>query len=200
MNKQNRDDVEVMKKSDARQLLKDAQNGNADAFAEAFEPLRQFVFAVACRLVGIDDADDVVMDTYLKAWQALPRFRRGASLKTWLYRITRNCSLDHIRKLKRRKEISIDNEDELYITHDVPDDNQPSADTLLAGKETRKTVQIALEKLSDNHRIALQLRYSDDLTYSEIAAVTGVSTGTVMSRLFNGKRKLRKVIESGLDL
>ncbi len=63
-------------------LLGKAQNGDVDAFAELFESLRSRVFAVALRVVGPDDADDVVMETYLKAWQAIPRFNRRSSLTT----------------------------------------------------------------------------------------------------------------------
>jgi len=200
VNKPRQDNVEEMSRSDGKRLIKEAQGGNADAFAEAFEPLRQFVFVVACRLVGVDDAEDVVMDTYLKAWQALSRFRQGSSLKTWLYRIARNCSLDHIRKLRRRKEVSMDSDDETRGQHEIPDAQQPTAAELVTRKETAGIVQRGLGMLGDEHRITLQLRYSDGLAYSEIAAATGVSIGTVMSRLFNGKRKLKKLFQAEVEL
>jgi len=81
--------------------LERARKGDVEAFAEVFEALRPLVFSVANRLVGPNDAEDVVMETYLKAWQGLPRFRGKSSLKTWLYRISRNCSLDFIRSRQR---------------------------------------------------------------------------------------------------
>ena len=79
-------------------LLEKAGNGDMDAFAELFEPLRSMAYAVACRIVGANDAEDVVMKAYLKAWQSLPRFRGGSSTKTWLYRITYNVTCDWLRR------------------------------------------------------------------------------------------------------
>jgi RNA polymerase sigma-70 factor (ECF subfamily) len=81
-----------------------AGKGDMEAFAALFEELRPMVYEVACRLVGPSDADDVVMETYLKAWRAIPRFNRRAALKTWLYRVTYNCALDFLRSRQRRRD------------------------------------------------------------------------------------------------
>lgn len=172
-----------------------ARNGDVDAFAELFEPLREMVYAIAYRVVGPNDADDVVMETYLKAWQALPRFGGRASLKTWLYRIARNCAIDFVRKRSRRKERVLTPEEEEGRERQFADEKQPSPDEVLSRRELVHDVRGALARLPDLHRIALELRYADGLSYNEIAAATGVSIGTVMSRLFNGKRKLRKLLE-----
>lgn len=167
------------------------------AFTELFEPLRPGLFRVALRLVGPDEAEDVVMETYLKAWQSLPKFREGSKLKTWLYRIAYNSSIDVIRQRGRRKETSISqHEDGEAAVRDIPDTNQPGPDELVEKNELVATVRTALERLPEPHRVALQLRYTDGLSYLEIAAATNVSMGTVMSRLFNGKRKLRQILEA----
>ncbi len=176
-------------------LMDKAKNGDVDAFAELFEPLREMVYAVAYRVVGPNDADDVVMETYLKAWQALPRFGGRASLKTWLYRITHNCAVDFVRKSSRRKERVLTAEEEEGRERQFADEKQPTPDEVLSQRETVQDVQAALKRLPDMHRITLELRYADGMSYSEIAAATGVSIGTVMSRIFNGKRKLRKILE-----
>jgi len=176
-------------------LVDKAKNGDADAFAELFEPLREMVYAIACRVIGPNDADDVVMETYLKAWQAFPRFSGRASLKTWLYRITHNCAIDFIRKRSRRKERVLSVEEEEGRERQFADEKQPTPDEVLSLRELVRDVRTGLERLPDAHRVVLELRYTDDLSYSEIAAATGVSIGTVMSRLFNGKRKLRKILE-----
>ena len=172
-----------------------AQNGDMDAFAAVFEPLRPTVYAVACRLVGPSDAEDVVMETFLKAWQAIPRFNRHSSLKTWLYRITYNCAVDRIRARQRLRETPLDDEADGGSAGSIPDDSAPRPDEVLAGSETIDRVRSAMGRLPAEHRTALLLRFSDGLSYAGIAAATGVSIGTVMSRLFNGKRKLRRILE-----
>lgn len=177
-------------------LMAKAKRGDMDAFAELFEPLRAMVHAIAYRMVGPDDADDVVMETYLKAWQAIPRFSGRASLKTWLYRITHNCAIDLIRKRSRRKECVLTSGDEEGRERQFADETQPAPDEELSRRELVHEVRAALGQLPDLHRVALQLRYADGLSYTEIAASTGVSIGTVMSRIFNGKRKLRTILEA----
>ena len=182
-------------------LTRKAQKGDMDAFSSLFENMRPMAFAIACRLVGPTDADDVVMETYLKAWKAIPRFGGHSSLKTWMYRIVHNCALDFIRSNSRKKEVPlVSNKMEGNVDIDLPDPSQLMPDEVLASSEDATRVRSALTYLSSEHRTALLLRFTDGLSYSEISAATGVSKGTVMSRLFNAKRKLRKVIEdSALD-
>jgi RNA polymerase sigma-70 factor (ECF subfamily) len=140
------------------------------------------------------------METYLKAWKAMPRFKGRSSLKTWTYRIVHNCALDFIRSRKRIREIPLAKSGaDGSVEMDISDPGQLMPDEAAAISDDAKRVQAALTFLSPEHRNTLLLRFSDGLTYSEIAAATGVSTGTVMSRLFNAKRKLRKVIESDED-
>ena len=196
MNKSEGNVVKVMDKNSTQLLLK-AQKGDIDAFADLFEGLRPMIFAVACRLVGPTDAKDVVMETYLKAWQALPGFNRRSALKTWLFRITNNCALDFIRSRQRRnKHFANENEQETDMIAHIPDEKQNTPDAIMVKDEIVTMVQIALSKLPNEHSVTLQLRYTDGLSYSEIAASTGVSIGTVMSRIFNGKKKLQKILQS----
>ena len=177
-------------------LIKRAQEGDTEAFEQLFEPLRSLAFAVAVRIVGQNDAEDVVMTAFLKAWQALPRFSGKSSLKTWLYRITHNCALDHIRSRQRRKEVSLQSDDDdRDMLAGMPDTEQRPADEIVANAELAERIDWALLQLPSDHRVALELRFNDGLSYAEIAASTGVSIGTVMSRLFYGKRKLQRILE-----
>lgn len=176
-------------------LVRRACDGDVEAFAGIFESFRPMVFKVAYRLVGAGDAEDVVMDTYLKAWQAVSRFGGRASLKTWLYRIAYNCSVDCLRARERQtrrfvQPSGLESEPPL----DVTDRRQVAADVMLGDAETAGTVRQALEQLTFDHRAALLMRYADDMSYTDIAAATGVSIGTVMSRLFYGKRKLKETL------
>lgn len=180
---------------DDRGLLDRARKGDADAFASLFEQYRPATFAVACRLAGDADAEDVVMQAYLKAWQALPGFDGRSELKTWLHRITHNCALDAVRSRRRRAELSLSSQDDDGTAiREIADETQVPPDETVARAELASDVRRALGRLPPEHRTALLLRFTDGLSYSEIAAATGVSIGTVMSRLFYGKRKLRGIV------
>ncbi len=183
-------------------LLKRAQQGDIEAFTELFEPMRRMVYAVAVRMVGVSDAEDVVMDTYLKAWQGLPGFR-GRGLKSWLLRIARNTALDRIRYQSRRPTVPLDavgaeerGEYGGQPSRDVVDDTVDDPGEALARHEDIVVVRDVIGSLPDHYRITLLLRYADGLSYSEIASVTEVALGTVMSRLHNGKRWMLKRLKS----
>jgi RNA polymerase sigma-70 factor, ECF subfamily len=181
-----------MERPESALLMDRARQGDVDAFAELFEQLRSRVFTVAWRLVGSNDAEDVVMETYLKAWKALPGFNQRASLETWLYRIAHNCAVDVLRK---RRPLP-DGQREPVDVEALADPRARPPDEAAAASDLAREVRQALDTLSPEHRTALRLRYSDGLSYAEIAAATGVSIGTVMSRLFNGKRRLQQQLKA----
>jgi RNA polymerase sigma-70 factor (ECF subfamily) len=173
-----------------------AQNGDVDAFARIFEEYRPVVYTVAYRLVGPNDADDVTMETYLKAWRAFPKFKGKSAVKTWLYRITHNCATDFIRSRTRRKEdILPGNDQDDRSISDLHDPSSPAPDSAIVHDEMKARIQTAVAKLDEAHRVTIELRFIDDMSYADIAAATNVSIGTVMSRLFNGKRKLKKIMQ-----
>ena len=176
------------------QQLRQAQNGDMDAFAALFEPLRTRIHAVACRLVGPDDAEDVVMDTFLKAWQALPKFAGRSTLSTWLCGIARHQALDLLRRRSRRerdRQVGRDDNDPLTHAQDI---TQSSPSELARQHDDQSTVSRAMQALPELHSQILLLRYVDELSYNEISAALGISIGTTMSRLFNAKRKLRDAV------
>jgi len=180
----------------ASSLLRLARAGDIDAFCRAFEPHRMLVYAVARRLVGADDAEDVTMDTFLKAWQGLPGLRRDRGLRAWLCRIARNCALDIIRTRSRRAELGRADgagggEDAL---EQLADPNAIAPDEELARQDDAARLAPALAALGEAHRTTVEFRYADGLSYGEIAGATGVSIGTVMSRLFYAKKKMRQLM------
>lgn len=168
-----------------------------DAFAELFEPLRPKVFAAAVRLVGAQDAEDVVMDTFLRAWKALPGFRGGSSLQTWLLRIARNRALDVLRARRAepfRFELDAPVEPDAPA-REIADRGQPDPAERAADRIDAGRARTALKAMDEPHRRVLELRYEDDMSYAEIAATLGVRIGTVMSRLFHARRKLARAVE-----
>ena len=165
-----------------------------DAFAELFEPLRPRIYAVAYRLVGPDDAEDVVMDTYLKAWQALPRFAGRSTLSTWLCGIARHQALDALRRRARREGGRREFRDDTDPLANVEDSTLASPSEAVRQNDDQGVVSRAMTALPALHAQILVLRYVDELSYTDIAAALGISMGTTMSRLFNAKRKLREAV------
>lgn len=182
-----------MDKGEFNENLRKARTGDADAFAAIFESLRPLVFTVAVRLVGSADADDVVMESYLKAWKALPGFGGISSLQTWLFRIAYNCAQDHIRSRSRRREdpLPVSEEGEPVEIHL---EQHASPADLVMRNELGTRIERCLAQLPPLHRTTLLLRFADEMSYQQIAAATGVSIGTVMSRIFNGRRKLQALL------
>lgn len=175
-------------------LFEKARNGDIEAFTELFEPLRKKIHAVAYRLIGPDLAEDVVMDTYLHAWKSLPRLRRNSALSAWLCQIARNRAIDMIRSRKKSVTLEICNENGVSHERDIPDTSRQPAEEAMRHDDLISLRQV-MGQLSESHRTILQLRHVDELSYAEIAAATGVSKGTVMSRLFHARKRLKSLFE-----
>jgi RNA polymerase sigma-70 factor (ECF subfamily) len=180
------------------QLLDRARQGDVEAFAAVFEQFRPLLHRIACRVVGADDGEDVVMDTYLKAWKAIPRFRGDEALRSWLCTATRNCALDYLRRRRREDERLVrdggDADDETPLMDRVADPRAEGSDRRAERADVGTELADALRQLSADHRTTLLLREVDGLSYKEVAAATGVTIGTVMSRLFYAKYRLRKLL------
>ena len=179
-------------------LLDRARQGDVEAFATVFEQFRPLLHRVACRVVGVDDGEDVVMDTYLKAWKAIPRFRGDAALRSWLCTATRNCALDYLRRRRRDDERLVHeasaSDDEAPLLERVADPRAEGSDQRAERADIGGELAAALRQLNSDQRTTLLLREVDGLSYREVAAATGVNIGTVMSRLFYAKHRLRKLL------
>lgn len=181
------------------ELIRRAQTGDCEAFAAVFEQYRPLLYAIGCRMVGVDDADDAVMETYLKAWRSLPNFRGEAALKTWLVRVFRSCATDLLRKRGRREARTTtawpegEDERESWI-ETLADERGPTPARQAELDDLGDHLHQALHELSAEHRATLLLREVDGLSYGDIAKATGVGMGTVMSRLFYAKRRLRQLL------
>ncbi len=139
------------------------------------------------------------MDTYLKVWKAIPQFRGDAALRSWLCTATRNCALDCLRRRRRDAErLQHDDATDAEATpllERLPDERAVGADRHAERLDLGSQLAEALRNLSPDHRTTLLLREVDGLSYKEVAAATGVSIGTVMSRLFYAKHRLRKLLQ-----
>src|SRR4051794_33650595 len=173
-------------KSD-EQLLALYQSGERGALEELFRRYRQPAYRVAYRLLGNEaDALDAVQEGFVKALTHLAGFQGRSSFKTWLLRVVSNAALDLGRQRGRRETLSLDGEPSHpeLLTVDQSGLGLEQADL-------RGLLDRALETISDVQRQTFVLYADAELTYREIADVMGTSIGTVMSRLYYARQKLR---------
>lgn len=151
------------------------------------EPLYRLAYA---RVGNADDAEDIVQETFLKAYKNFPGFRHESSLKNWLSRILINTVRDHFRKSGRKVEtVEWDESIELEADETL---SQPGPDEALCKFDIHPDLMKALRSLPEQLLLPLILREIDDASYEEIAQILEVPKGTVMSRLFRARALLRK--------
>ncbi len=140
------------------------------------------------------------MDAFIQAWKALPGFAGRSNLATWILRIVRNRALDVLRAENVRRAEPLDAPDDEGRARPLPDITADTPAEIAARRDLTACVERALDTLSAPHRQVLLLRYVDGFSYAEIAAAVGVSIGTVMSRLFNARRKLKTALkDAGIE-
>ncbi len=145
------------------------------------------------------DAEDLVQETYLKAYRAFGRFEDGTNLKAWLYRILTNTFINSYRSKKRRPEqTELDEVEDLYLYRRLG-----GLEAVTAGRSaeeevldhfTDTDVKAAVEALPEQFRMAVLLADVEGFSYKEIAEILDIPIGTVMSRLHRGRKALQKVL------
>lgn len=184
-----------MEEGDAAQVAR-ARDGDSDAFRSLVERHSHSVFRLAYRMTGNEqDAEEVVQDTFLRAYRQLHKFESRASFGTWVYRIAANCSIDLVRtRLRHDRYSAKDTAGEGDATLDVPS-TDPAPDRLLFGSEVRREVQDALAGLSTLERAAFTLRHLEGLSIEEIGQTLGLRTNATKHSIFRAVRKLRVALE-----
>ncbi len=162
--------------------------------AEAL-PLLPGLYSAAFRLTrNAADAEDLVQETFLRAYRGFHQFQEGTNLKAWLYRILMNTFINTYRKKQREpRTISEDEVEDWYLYSRMADEGlEPSAETSVIESLPDEDVQQALQSLPEQFRAAVLLADVEGFSYKEIAEITGVPIGTVMSRLHRGRKALEK--------
>lgn len=162
------------------------------------------VYNLALRLTGNRaDAEDLAQDALLRAVRALPGFRGDSQLSTWAYRITVNAWKNKVRSEKRRKFWStvtlglVSGADGEETAHDIKADDPP-LDSRLETQERSASVQKALMQLDEDDRAIVVLREIEEKSYDEIGAMLELGPGTVKSRLFRARAKLKTLLTKSM--
>lgn len=155
------------------------------------------LFATALRLTRNDsDAQDLVQDTYLRAFRAADRFQAGTNLKAWMFTILHNA---HLNQRRDRGRSPIDADSEAVEQAPADPGRSLSPEELLARSTLDRDLQAALDELPEQFREAVWLRDVEEFSYSEIAGVMQVPIGTVMSRISRGRRLLHDALVARTD-
>ena len=185
---------------EATRLMSAAKGGDHDAFTELVERFRGRAFRIAQSLVGSrDDAMELTQEAFMKTYRARDTFRDGEPFLPWFHRILKNTCFSFLRKHRRLSKHSLsaksdDDESDWQIEGwEPPPSTAPERD------EAVLLLRAAFETLSARDREIIALRHFDDLAYKEIAHTLGIPEGTVMSRLFHARRRLRERLAQHTD-
>lgn len=181
------------------QLIDRAVNGDDDAYAQLFQRYKKAVYHVVLKMVrNIDDADDLTIEAFAKAFRGLHRFKKDYTFSTWLFRIATNNTIDYIRK-KRLNTLSIENtyrdDDGVSVSIDVEDENNdPQEETIRAQKA--ELLLLFVDKLPGKYQKLVRLRYYEELSYEEIADRIEAPLGTVKAQLHRARELMYEMVKN----
>lgn len=176
---------------DDAQLMDSIQQGNPMAFRVLVERYKKKAYFTALKLVGDpDDAYDLSQEAFIRVYNARRRYDKSHPFYAWFYTILRNLARNHLRKRSVRLEHAARIRRIRKRNMEVSD----SPEYIVEANETKKMVWAAMEKLSYEHREIIILRHFEDMSYDEIAKLLGIAAGSVMSRLYYARKKLRDLL------
>jgi RNA polymerase sigma-70 factor (ECF subfamily) len=179
-------------------LVAGAKTGDARAFELLVQRHEGKIFSLAQRMTrNREDAEDVVQQSFQKAFMYLKKFEGDSLFSTWLTRIAINEALMLLRRRRGTREVPIaesNTEDETALPLDVPDVSPNPEDSCLQ-REQERILSAAVSELTPGMRKAIELREFGELSTEETAQVMGLSVGAVKARVFHGRRKLRQMLK-----
>ncbi len=177
------------------ETIRAASQGDEAAFEAIYQAYGGMIFNIATRILGNqEDAMEASQEVFITVYRKLADFSHRSSLKTWLYRITTNTAINHIRKRNKEQERTVGYHDELEIMGSV---NQ--VDENIDQQHREKLMSTLLKKLNPDQRTCIVLRSIEGLSYEEIADVLDININTVRSRLKRGREKLLSMGEKVTD-
>lgn len=179
-----------------------APEARLDAFLETAEQRRAQLLHIARRMTNSsEDSEDIVQDAYLKAYQALPRFRGESKMSTWLSAIVQNTALEYLRSRRGRVFLSLEyvsKEGDEVVVQDFPD-NRATPEESCAQREIEDMVHEEIGNLAHGCRRAIELCVLDGRSQRMAARLLNVRTETVKSRVFRGKRLLHEMVARRME-
>ncbi len=192
-------DPETENERDIELMLQVQATSDHQVFRELIERHQSVVIGTIAKMLGrASEAEDIAQQVFLRLWKARHRYQPNAKFTTYLFTITRNLVFNETRRRSRRKESSLDQQqDEYQLEPPTQARHQPDQQQLNA--ELREAIDQAIEALPEKQRMAVVLRRYQNLPYEEIAAVLDLSVSAVKSQLFRARHTLRESLERYLD-
>ena len=171
------DDTEIVKRlHDPKQCR--------EAFPEIIKTYREPLYWQIRRMVmNHDDANDLLQNTFLKAWSNIENFRGDAKLSTWLYKIAINESITFINKEKQKQNISIDDDDSFLV-------NSLESDQWFDGDELKLLLQKAIATLPEKQRMIFNMKYFDEMKYEDMSEILGTTGGALKASYHHAVKKI----------
>lgn len=174
------------------QLIERLRNKSTcrEAFNEVIRGYSKPLYWQIRRMVQChEDADDLLQNTFLKAWSSIDNFRGDAKLSTWLYKIAINESLSHIERERKRPNVSMDDEDS-HLLHAI------ESDTHIDGNELALQLRKAIALLPEKQRLVFNMRYYDDMKYEQMSEILGTSVGALKASYHLATKKIEQYIDN----
>jgi RNA polymerase sigma-70 factor (ECF subfamily) len=179
--------------NEARAWLERICLGDQGTMAQFYRAFAPQVHAFAMRQLGnAAEADDVVVDTMYEVWSTAKRFAGQSLVRTWLFSIARHRLLDRLRKRRPLESVDVDE-----LADVLPGDEEGGYDAL-ARRQRAQHVAHCLETLSEEHRECMHLVFYEELPLAEVAQIQGCPEGTVKTRLFHARQKMKRCLERRL--
>ena len=178
-------------------IIRSVLSGDSSQFALLWQKYNKQIFANVLKLVrSIDDADDIVQDTFLKAFNALHSYNQTYPFPAWLYKIASNTCIDYFRR-KRIRPISIENINrEGGDMYDIIPDKSTPIDVNIINNETKEELLKAVDQLPLRFKQCIQLRHFEELSYEEISIKMDLPLGTVKITLFRARKMLLNMLSN----
>ena len=175
-------------------LVKRAKSGDYQAFDLLVLKYQSRLISTAFKFVkDVQIAEDIVQDSFIKAFKALESFREDSSFYTWIYRITVNTSKNFLVSKKRKNEL-LNSDLSEEASYEIEPVETYSPEDLLQATQLKKVITETIDQLGEDTRTALTLRELDGLSYEQIADVVNCPVGTVRSRIFRGREVIDEAI------
>lgn len=193
-------------RDEVQEIVSRARSGDMAAFEELYRSHQAGIFTfIRSQVRHREIAADLTQETFVRAWESLPRLRKPGAFRGWLHRIAANLVRDEVKSGRSRLEVT---ESTLLGDAETPRQDAPAPESdgpeqRLVNGELSRHVWSALEELSEEHRAAVVMHHMEGMSVEEIAQVMGVRPGTIMSRLSRAREALRhrlsRYVEEGSD-
>jgi RNA polymerase sigma factor (sigma-70 family) len=174
-------------------------DGDQRAYAELMERYRDSIYFMLLKMVRVkDDADDLTIEAFGKAFKRLSQYTPNFAFSTWLFKIATNNAIDYLRR-KKKNTLSLDksfeNDEGGEFTMEVATEG-PDPEEKVIRKEKIRLMRAVVEKLKPNYRMLVEMRYFDELSYEEISIRLDLPIGTVKAQLFRARELLYNIMKN----